>query len=342
VTANRWYDFKNTADDSAEVFIYDEIGGWGIDAASFVRELRAYSGKALTVRVHSPGGSVLDGHAIFNALKRHNGGVTVQIDGLAASMASVIAMAGAPVKMAANGFLMIHNPSGGMMGGADDMRKAAELLDKMKDGLVNIYAAKSGKSAEEIEEWMDAETWFTADEAKENGLIDEITDGIAMAAKFDAMKNFSRVPVALVDTPREAMDATALSAELTTARESLTIAQAQAQKNFADFTAKVAEVENLKSEVEGYKAKLEAEVAKLSALNEDNSKLKTDLENAQNSLKEVTAQANAKITAELAKAGHEPVGGEVKEIPSAEDKKDFSHLKGRERVAAAIKAQFSK
>lgn len=339
MTANRWYEFKNVAADSAEVFIYDEIGGWGINAAQFIGELKALTGKALTVRIHSPGGSVLDGHAIFNALLRHEGGVTIQIDGLAASMAGVIAMAGKPVRMAENAFLMIHNPSGGVYGGSEDMRKGADLIDKMRDGLVNIFAKRTGKPAAEIETVMDAETWFTAQEAKDFGLIDEITDRLELAAKFDGLKNFKHLPAALVDTQREAMDATAISAELATVRETLADAQAQAQTNFQNYQAQVALVTNLTAERDDFKAKFEDATSKLSALTEDNTKLKNDLDAAQ---KDFVAKVNEGITRQLAASGHAPIEAEVTAEPDKPQKPDLSQLTGKARIAAAIAAQFSK
>ena len=145
----KWYDIKASADKSgAEIYLYDEIGGWGISAKDFIAEVRALSGQPIALHIHSPGGSVLDGHAIYNALLRHKGGLTIQIDGLAASMASVVAMAGRPVRMAENAFLMIHNPWSISMGDSEQMRKDAELLDRMRDGLVNIYAQKTGKDIE--------------------------------------------------------------------------------------------------------------------------------------------------------------------------------------------------
>jgi len=199
-----WYEIKAKADGNAEIFLYDEIGGWGVGAKQFIDELRTLEGSQITLRIHSPGGAVLDGHAIYNALKRHDGGVVTAIDGLAASMASVIAMAGERVSMAKNGFLMIHNPSGVAMGEGADLRKTADLLDKMKDGLVNIYVQKTKMPAKKIEDMMDEETWMTASEAMEMGFIDEVTDEIDIAAKFDLSK-FAHLPRALVDNKKQSM-----------------------------------------------------------------------------------------------------------------------------------------
>jgi ATP-dependent protease ClpP protease subunit len=127
-----WYAIR-ARDTGAEVSIYDEIGAYGVSAKSFLDELASLPGDGpLTLRLNSPGGSVFDAVAIYNALKRHPGPVSVWIDGIAASAASYVAMAGDEVVMPENAFLMIHDPSGFVMGTADDMRAMAEALDKIK------------------------------------------------------------------------------------------------------------------------------------------------------------------------------------------------------------------
>lgn len=194
-----WYSIAaKAATNQTEISIFDEIGYWGISAKQFITDLKTVDpAHNILLRIHSPGGEVFDGNAIYNALKRHPGGVTVQIEGLAASMATVIALAGSPVRMSANGFFMIHNPWSIAMGDAEDMREQAELLEKIQAGIVNAYAAKSGQSAEQVQAWMDAETWFTAEEALAAGFIDEITDAIAIAAsanKFARVGKFKNAP----------------------------------------------------------------------------------------------------------------------------------------------------
>jgi len=194
-----WYYISAKAElKQTEISIFDEIGYWGITAKQFITDLKSVdSSHNILLRIHSPGGEVFDGNAIYNALKRHAGGVTVQIEGLAASMATVIALAGSPVRMAANGFYMIHNPWGVALGDASGMREQAELLDKIQAGIVNAYVAKSGQKPEQVQAWMDAETWFTADEALAAGFIDEITEAHQMAAsanKFDRLAKFQNAP----------------------------------------------------------------------------------------------------------------------------------------------------
>ena len=187
-----------------EISIFDEIGMYGISAKQFISDLKAIpANDKIVLKIHSPGGEVFDGNAIFNALQRR-GNVEVQIEGLAASMATVISLAGMPVKMAENGFYMIHNPWGVAMGDAAELRDQAELLDKIRSNMVGAYAAKSGQDPEQIQEWMDAETWFTAAEAHSAGFIDEITDTLSLAAssnKFARMAKFKNAPANLTAQP---------------------------------------------------------------------------------------------------------------------------------------------
>lgn len=194
-----WYALSARAEiRQTEISIFDEIGYYGVSAKQFIGDLkRVPADHEIVLKIHSPGGEVFDGNAIYNALKRHPGGVTVQIEGLAASMATVISLAGAPVKMAANGFYMIHNPWGVAMGDADEMRDQAALLEKIREGMIAAYASKSGQEPEQIAAWMDAETWFSAEEAQAAGFVDEVTDSLALAAsanKFSRLGKFRNAP----------------------------------------------------------------------------------------------------------------------------------------------------
>jgi ATP-dependent Clp endopeptidase proteolytic subunit ClpP len=189
----RWYDFRAQAR-GAEILIYDEIGAFGIPAKAFLDELKELGPVAeLTVRINSPGGSVFDGVAIYNALKRHDAAVTVWIDGIAASIASMIAMAGDELVMPENAMLVLHDPSGLVAGTASDMRAMAEALDRMKAGMVAAYRDKSGRDDTEIEALMQAETWLSAQEAVALGLADRVEQPVKMAAHFD-LSRFCNTP----------------------------------------------------------------------------------------------------------------------------------------------------
>jgi ATP-dependent Clp endopeptidase proteolytic subunit ClpP len=192
----RWYDFRAQAR-GAEIVIYDEIGAFGIPAKAFLDELKALgSVTELTVRINSPGGSVFDGVAIYNALKRHDAAITVWVDGIAASIASMIAMAGDEVVMPENAMLVLHDPSGLVAGTASDMRAMAEALDRMKAGMVTAYRDKSGRDDAEIDALMAAETWLSAHEALELGLADRVEQPVRMAARFD-LSRFRNPPAQL-------------------------------------------------------------------------------------------------------------------------------------------------
>ena len=191
-----WYEIKNQTESMADLYLYGEVGGFGANASEFISALSELKGAHINLHIHSPGGSVFEGHAIFNALRNHPGGVTTHVDGIAASMASVIAMAGKPVKIASNGFLMIHNPWATFSGDAQEMRQEADVLDKLKEGLVKIYSDKSGQDSQTIRAAMDAETWFDAEEALAFGFADEVYDGLEAVAKVDVSK-FAKAPESL-------------------------------------------------------------------------------------------------------------------------------------------------
>lgn len=186
---NNWFAMEATKDvaASADVYIYDEIGGYEVNAQSFMDELDALGEiETINLRINSPGGSIVEGNVIYNTLKRHSAKVVTHIDGIAASMASVIAMAGDEIHMASNAFLMIHNPWTVSVGDSDKLRKDADLMDKMKLNIINAYS-RSGYSTEELEQLMDAETWLTADEALKAEFIDEIEGGLEAAASIGDM-----------------------------------------------------------------------------------------------------------------------------------------------------------
>jgi ATP-dependent protease ClpP protease subunit len=178
----KFYALEQTSNNETTITLYDEVGAFGAGSKEFLADLAKLDGQHIHLRINSPGGSVVEGTAIYNALRRHQGGLTVHIDALAASMASVIAMAGAPVYIADNALLMIHNPWTVSMGDSDQLRREADLLDKLKDSLRNAYVRKTGMEADRIAEMMDQETWLDAVEAVALGFADAIEEGVAAAA----------------------------------------------------------------------------------------------------------------------------------------------------------------
>lgn len=171
----------NAEEDEATVYLYDAIDPWfGIDAGEFVKSLSDISAKTIHLRVNSPGGSVFDAEAIQTALQQHKARVVAHIDGVAASAATCIALAADEVEMSDGALFMIHNAWTVAFGNAADLVDTATLLEKIDANILRDYQAKTGQSIEQLKTWMDAETWFTAQEALANGFVDRIhgnTDG---------------------------------------------------------------------------------------------------------------------------------------------------------------------
>lgn len=218
-----WYEMKAAAaEDTTEIRVYDYIGWYGVEAADFAAELEKVTTSKITLRINSPGGDVFDGLAIFNLLRDHPATITTKIDGLAASIASVIALAGDTVTIPATAFMMIHNPWAFVIGNAEDMRAMADTLDKVASPLVGIYSQKTGKDPADVRELLAAETWYTGEEAVEAGLADVLIgtsddaeeeseaqagdDAAAAAAAFDPSL-FSNPPAELAGDTRPAADA---------------------------------------------------------------------------------------------------------------------------------------
>ncbi len=187
----------NVAKGVASIDINDYIGMGGFYAQTLRDALAKYSDiKAINVSICSQGGNIVEGLAIYNMLRGHAAPVTVEITGIAASMASVIAMAGDTIRMAKNSFMMIHNPAGGVDGESDDMRKQADVLDKMRDMLAGIYSERTGQDVADVIKAMSKETWMTADEALALGYCTEVTPEKTMAARVDVSR-WKHAPKAL-------------------------------------------------------------------------------------------------------------------------------------------------
>lgn len=176
----KWYALNTTKDHgkaTAELLIYDVIGWWPNDADTLARNLKELEADEIKVRINSPGGSVFDGFALYNALRSHSATVTTVVEGLAASAASIIALAGDTVVMRPASELMIHEAWTFADGSAADMRKVADMLDSINTTVAGIYASKAGTPDDMWREAMRVETWFTPGEALEAGLVDAVEDG---------------------------------------------------------------------------------------------------------------------------------------------------------------------
>lgn len=178
----KWYDIQNKAQGPTQIMIYDEIGNYGIRAEDFVQDLRGLQGD-IDLHLNTAGGSVFDGVTIYNALRSHQGKKTVTVDGLAASIGSVIAMAGDEVNMAPGSQMMIHEGYAMTQGNSEDMRKSAEVLDRTSNEIAGFYSRKTGKPAADWRVAMKQETWYNAQEAVDAGLADHVIDSAMLMNK---------------------------------------------------------------------------------------------------------------------------------------------------------------
>lgn len=190
------------AANAADLYIYGSIGGdWmgeGITARQFADDLKKIGAVAtLNVRINSEGGSVFDGRTMHTLLTDHKARKVVHVDGLAASAASFLAMAGDEIQIARGAFMMVHNSAIVTFGGADDLRRTADLLDSVNATIRDTYVARSGATAEKVKAWMDAETWFTGPEAVAAGLADKVVADMKVAAAVRRPDQFRNLPVAL-------------------------------------------------------------------------------------------------------------------------------------------------
>ena len=223
-----WFRVQEKKDGVAEIFIYDEIGvgffGGGVSPEALIKEVKALNLGAkdeLSVRINSPGGHYFDGNAIYNYLRTLQAQVIVRVEGMAASAASIVAMAGDRIEMPENAMMFIHNPWNLVAGDANVMRKAANDLDQMRDGAVATYMRRAGSklSKAKLIEMLDAETWLTAEDSVKFGLADKVDEPVRAAAlvQFDLTKYGFPVPKALLAAKES------LAAEMDRRREKLQV-----------------------------------------------------------------------------------------------------------------------
>ncbi|NAH85837.1 Clp protease ClpP, partial [Escherichia coli] len=212
-----WWEIKNSTgeDDSpAELLIYGYIGEFDeVSSSDIVNKLKDISSNAINVKINSYGGSVFTAQAILSSLKRHKANITVYIDGIAASAATIIAMAGDKVVIPSNAMMMIHNPWTFAAGDADELRDIAEMMDKIRDSILSAYKEKTGLSEDKLIELMDQETWLNAEEAVELGFADEVEKPMRLSASIKEgmlslngitfeVSRFSKLPDSLAKLPQ--------------------------------------------------------------------------------------------------------------------------------------------
>ena len=287
-----WYNIKaEDSTNSADIYIFDEIGAYGITAKGFIEEIKAYKDSPINLHINCIGGDVFEGMAIYNVLKKRTAKTTIYIEGIAASMGSVIALAGDEVIMAENSLFMIHNAWGGAMGEANEMRKTAALLEKISSEIADIYTKKTRLPYDKVKDMMDEETWLSAEEAFNFGFVDSISDAIKVAAKYDVSK-FKNITDKEIQTKLSVnLKSKKMTEELKNwfnakVEEIITKVKASNKSETEDvkevevkigdneevlnkltsFDAKVTELNNLTTDLEGEKETLTQEVERLNAL----------------------------------------------------------------------------
>lgn len=196
-----WYSI-DTSEGQAEVLIYDVIGWPFIDANTFVNDLNKIKSKEITVGLNTPGGDVFDGTAIYNALKNHPAKIITRIDGIAASMGSIIALSGDEIQIGSNAYYMIHNPWSFAIGDYREMEKEAELLQRIGSTLAQTYSSRTGIDAGEAQSMMDDETWIIGSELVEQGFADTVLDNNPAKAEFD-LSMYANAPKKVSTKPKK-------------------------------------------------------------------------------------------------------------------------------------------
>lgn len=197
--SKNWFTIKNAGKGVGEIRLFNDIGDFGITAMDFANELDSVGDVAtLNIAISSNGGDVSHGFAIYNILNRHKARKIVRVEGLAASMASVIAMVGDEVVMPSNAMMMIHNPWGVTMGEAEQMKSFGDALQTMQDNIADAYVARTGMDRTEVLDMMSRETWLSAKKAVELGFADTVEDALQIAAAFD-LRKFNHVPRKFAD-----------------------------------------------------------------------------------------------------------------------------------------------
>jgi ATP-dependent Clp endopeptidase proteolytic subunit ClpP len=333
--AKHWFEISNSADLEprneggrvARVDITGPIGGWDVSGSEFLRELKALGNDvdSIDLRIHSPGGSVLDGWAIANGIKNHPAHVVARVEGLAASMGSVVLMSADEIEVPQNAYVMIHNVSGGAFGEADELESMAALMRKLQDDVTDFYANATGKDREEIAEMMEAETWMNGQDAVEHGFATRVLEPVKAAACADLetlVSKFENVPEAVLELQAEEP---ALEEDQVEEVEALEEDEAQESddQEAAEIEADQEEIEKeLQDEVEA-KAELSTWARILAALSGDKS-----AENDEGSSAKAALQRAEKLEAELS--------GRVNELEKIQDELEILRAENKELESCAL------
>ena len=329
-----WFEISNSADLEprneggrvARVDIMGPIGGWDVSGSEFLRELKDLGDvDSIDLRIHSPGGSVLDGWAIANGIKNHPAHVVARVEGLAASMGSVVLMSADEIEVPQNAYVMIHNVSGGAFGEAEELESMAQLMRKLQDDVTDFYANATGKDREEIAEMMAAETWMNGEDAVEHGFATRVLEPVKAAACADLetlVSKFENVPEAVLELQAEQPDLEEAKVEEVEALEEDPAQEADDQEA-AKIEADQEEIEKeLQDEVKA-KAELSTWGRILAALSGDKS-----AGNDEGSSAKAALQRAEKLEAELS--------GRVDELEKIQDELEILRAENKELESCAL------
>lgn len=295
-----WYSINaKQTDKFVDVYLYDEVGSYGVSAKDFVEDIKLLKGKDIYLHINCVGGEVFDGMAIYNTLKKYKGKVVAYVEGIAASMGSVIPLAADEIIMSENSLYMIHNAWGGAMGEAKDMRKTATLLDKLSSEIANIYSKKTNLPLSQIEEMMDEETWFNSEEALQYGFIDRISDAVMVAAKYDITKFKNKTQKEIVNQLNNNKKSKTMTEELKSWFGAKVEEIVAAVKGGVD-TKEVSEVNVIladNEEISNKLSELESKVVDVNALSTSKDEEITELKNTVDSLNSEIEKLNNKSNA---------------------------------------------
>lgn len=370
MASQTWFSFRASAD-SLIIDLTDEIGMWGVTARDFANQLKAIpNAKTITLNLDCPGGDCNDGFTIYDALTNSGAEITVNITGLAASMASVIMLAGKTINIAENGRVMIHRVTGGAMGNADEMDAATKLMRQFEDRIVNLYVKRTGKDEAEIRDMMKAQmgTWFFGQEAVDAGFADAVVKTKARNFKASWAPLFTMLPAALFDTSNKNMEQPANSEStevIETPAEEVAVVETESPETEAKVepaTAPEVEAkglleriaaafsgdEKIKAELATARAAIVDREAEIAALKAEVQTLKPQAEQfATITAKLAEAEAKAKTVglaaAEIA-AAHGLNSEQLAELPAPSDKiEDAKELSREEfnKLSPAARSQFA-
>lgn len=200
----RFEAFAYEDNSTAVIDVYDVIGTWDFNAQTFKALLKTITAPRIQLNINSPGGSVFDAFAMYDDLRQHPAEINVRVTGLAASAASLLAMAGDTIEVADNAFLMIHNAWNIAMGDKAEMAAQAKLLGQIDTRLAKTYAARTGQDAADVADMMDAETWLDAEDAVKLGFADSVGGTVDAQNLAHDLSSYQKVPGVLTRAARNA------------------------------------------------------------------------------------------------------------------------------------------